>query len=236
MKLVEFLKAVFGRWISGLSGGIGLFLTFFTTFDPLKLGDVARAATLAASAFALIVAAYGAWAAERRRSIVLEAQVAQQGRLDIIFQPDVRQFEEELGGFYETVSRTVSVAVVNSGGSSVSGCKLWAVSVEPNEGNLAPDLQMHSMPSITLNPGDPTYVKIATFIEPKPGFPGDTMGLLHIPFRAEGKSSIANERTFSADTTYVLTFRATGNGSAPCTRKFRLWVGGGRLRMERLVS
>ena len=234
MMVLEFVKALLSLTLAQMSGSVGVILTIITPFLPEKLG--AKAPVVATAVLCFIIAFYAAWAAERRKVLALTTQVAGQGKLDIVFEPGIRRFEEELGGLYETVSRTVSVAVVNLGGSSVSGCKLWAVSVEPNEGSLPPDMQMHSMPSITLNPGDRSYVQIATFIEPKPNFPGDTMGLLHIPFKSEGKPSIANERTFGADTSYVVTLRATGNGSAPCTRSFKLWVGGGRLKLERLPS
>ncbi len=186
----------------------------------------------ATAAVSYLAAAFAAWRRERARGDVLRKQVASQGRLEIDFQPGNRGYEEERSGLYRNVRRTLSVKVSNVGGGPVRQVRVYALAVDPNEGNLAEPIPLLG-PEENLNPGDFRFKQLATYNEPGDNTAGDTMATLHVPFRA-GYLDGGGERIIGRELPYVVTLRATGDGAAlPCDRKFKIWITtNSRLRME----
>lgn len=221
-----------------MSGALSVPLALASAFIPAPW--FAKAGILILGAFCFLSATYLAWKAERIRVMSLLAKVASQGELEIDFIPGRRRFEEAPQGPHGTFRRTLSVRVQNVGGSTVRDCKLYFVSIEPNEGNLAGDIRMPSFTGTDLNPGDSAYVPLATYGELGTNVSGDTMGDLHVPFRAasgqeDGRSIRSDDkRMIALETDYIVTLRVTGSGSEACIRRFCISIREGGLRMMAL--
>ena len=227
--LCSFLKSVFTYWFSGMCGVLTVALT---CASPFVESAVAQRLLFATAAVCYLAAAFSTWKRERDRVNGLSRRIACQGRLEIDFVPGQRGYEEERRGTYQNVYRTVSVKVSNVGGGSVGQVRVYAMAIDPNEGNLVEPIPLLG-PAEDLNPGDFRFRQVATYNEPGDNTAGDTMGTLHVPFRT-GYLDGGGERAIGRDFPYLVTLRATGAGTAsPCDRRFRVWITAqSRLRME----
>ena len=183
-------------------------------------------------------ATYVSWRAERSRANALASQVAAQGHLVFEFRAKESPFEEDrIRGLYDKVNRVFSVRIANVGGATVSRCRVWLVSSEPYDGHYSGEIML-PRPDTDLHPGDGFIVKLASFEEAGPHMPASTMGILHVPMSADNPK--LGERTLGREhEAYVVTLRATGDGSAPVEAAFRLWFAlppKPKLRMKMLTG
>ena len=211
----------------------GVLTVGLTCTAPFVDSVAAQRILVATAASCYLAAAFAAWRRERDRADELSRQVASQGRLEIDFLVGKRGYEEERSGTSHNVIRTLSVKVANIGGAPVRQVRVYALGVDPNEGNLAEPIPLLGLAE-DLNPGDFRFRKVSTYNEPGCNTAADTMATLHIPFR----TGYPGERTIGRDLAYVVSLRATGAGaSSPCDRKFRVWItADARLRMEPVGS
>ena len=228
----DFIKAIITKTFSGMCGVLSLPLTVASPFIPTPEGGKVAVLLLGVTCF--LQATYSAWEIERTRAMNLQTEVARQGRLKIEFNPRQRRFNEVQQGLYRNLRRTLSVRIRNAGGTTVSDCKLYVVSVEPNEGGLADDIRMPTFAPVSLNPEHSVYVPLVTYGEPGTSVNGDTMDMLHVPFTANFR--LEHERTIGTDIDYVIRLRATGSGSNACICSFRIWIRNHHLHMEALKT
>ena len=214
-----FLTSVFTHWFSAMCGVLTVGLTCASPFVDTTW---AQRLLIITAAVYFLAAAFAAWRREHDRAEALMHQVALRGRLDITFVPGERGFEEERMGVYRNICRTLSVKVSNVGGAPVRQVRVYAMSIDPNEGNVAEPMPLFGPPE-ELNPGDFRFRQVATYNEPGNNTAGDAMNTLHVPFRAGYLGG--GERTIGRDFAYNVTLQATGDGAAaPCKRKFRDWI------------
>ncbi len=229
--LGAFATSVFTHWFSAMCGVLSVGLT---CASPFVSSSAYQHIFMATAAICFLSASFAAWRREHKERASLALRVALQGCLQIDFMPGKHGFEEERRGTYG-VRRTLSVRLSNVGGASIRGVRVYAMSINPNDGNLADPIPLHG-PAEDLNPGDFRFRPIATYNEAGENTGGDTIGTLHVPFSSRYLDG-GGERTIGRDVAYELTLRATGDGAPmPCDRVFRVWISEGRLRMVGVES
>ena len=227
--LIDFLKAVASQWLSTMAGGVSVLLAIVSQISPVP--RVFSYLFCASAVACFLWAIFSAWKVERRKAEGLQAMVASQGALEMDYIPGERPFEETEGGMYRQ-TRMLSIRLRNVGGSPVRHCKLYLVSIEPNEGRRAYDVKMDTFDPVNLNPGDRDYALLVTHNEHGPAMSGGTFGILNVPVASD--SGWSPGPWLSMDTDYIVTLRATGDGAAACVRQFRISIKDGRLRMAAL--
>jgi hypothetical protein len=155
-------------------------------------------------------------------------EMANKGRLDFEFIPERRRYEEitrPLNG----QRRSLQFSLQNMGNARLTNCKIHLEDVTPNEGNLASEIRL-PIKEFDLNPGDKHFVPLASYDEPNDSMPGDTVAVLHVPFKSDG----TGVRHIGVEIPYHVALKATAAECPSCSAVFRVWVSTeGRLRMER---
>jgi hypothetical protein len=125
--------------------------------------------------------------------------------------------------------RSLHFSLGNIGNTRLTNCKIHLEDVTPNEGNLASEIRL-PIERLDLNSGEKHFVPLASYDEPIDSMPGDTVAVLHVPFKSDG----TGVRHIGIEAPYRVALKATAAECPSCSAVFRVWVSTeGRLRMER---
>lgn len=126
--------------------------------------------------------------------------------------------------------RTINIGVRNSSATSqLTNCALILESIT---GMLSDRCPVEVMSAKTINPDRPEYVPFVTFNESTTGpKPTDYRGIVaHFPI-----NPLSGGQSYLDHQPYDLTLVATAAQSAPFTKKCRLWVDDGILKLEEVL-